>query len=451
MKIQQRITLLFTALSAGILLVFMLLIYFFSSRNRTGDFFNTIEAEAVTKVSLLKESGLSPQILQTLYKNNRDQILEVEVAIYDEEFVLLYHDDVEVDLVKETDSLLLEIQNRKKIRWKQEELQVSGFIHSIGSQNYLVTSAALDRQGLKNLKDLRKTMVFLGLGGIVFLFLIGRYFSQKSLEPVGELSEEAHKITAKNLHLRLREGPDEIGQLAATFNAMLERLETSFQSQQQFVSYLGHEIQTPLAAIRGDLELSLEKYQSNSEIRQVLEPLLADSQKLSKLCGDLIDLAKANYDKSRIQFAEISLEAVILELIGEILRQRPEAKIHLSFEEKENEFPQITGNPYLLSIVVKNLIENSLKYSKDSFCEVILMSEEKGLVIQVKDKGIGISIGDQQRIFEPFFRGKNKSYAPGTGVGLTLVKRIAELHEATIHIDSQEGKGTTVTIRFPIV
>ncbi|MBA4301105.1 MAG: two-component sensor histidine kinase [Cyclobacterium sp.] len=450
MKIQLRITLLFTALSAAILLVFMLLIYFFSSQNRTEDFFNTIEAEAVTKVSLLKESGLSPEILQTLYKNNRDQILEVEVAIYNQNFALLYHDDVEVDLVKETDSLLQEIRDKGKVRWKQQELQVSGFVHPVGSQTYLVTAAALDRQGFKNLDNLKNTMAFLGLGGIVFLYLIGRYFSKKSLEPVGELSAEAQKITAKNLHLRLREGPDEIGQLAATFNSMLERLETSFQAQQQFVSYLGHEIQTPLAAIRGDLELTLEKNQSNPEIYHVLKSLLADSQTLSKLCGDLIDLAKANYDKSIIQFAKVSMEALILDLVGELLRQQPEAKIHLSFEEKEDEFPQIMANPYLLSIAIKNLLENSLKYSSNGSCQVILRNEEKCLVLQVKDQGIGIPEEDQQRIFEPFYRGKNKGFAKGTGVGLTLVKRIADLHKTSISIDSEIGMGTTVTIRFPI-
>lgn len=168
MKIQQRITLLFTALSAAILLVFMLLIYFFSSQNRTEDFFNTIEAEAVTKLTLLQESGLYPEILQTIYKNNRDQILEVEVAIYDQNFALLYHDDVEVDLVKETDSLLYEIRDREKVRWKQEELQVSGFVHSVGGQTYLVTAAALDRQGLRKLDTLKNTMAFLGLGGLFF-------------------------------------------------------------------------------------------------------------------------------------------------------------------------------------------------------------------------------------------------------------------------------------------
>ncbi len=450
MKIQQRITLLFTALSAAILLVFMLLIYFFSSQNRTEDFFNTIEAEAITKVSLLQESGIYPEILQTIYKNNRDQILEVEVAIYDQNFALLYHDDVEVDLVKETDSLLHEIRDREKVRWKQEELQVSGFVHSVGSQTYLVTAAALDRQGLRKLDTLKNTMAFLGLGGIVFLYLIGRYFSKKSLEPVGDLAAEAQKITAKNLHLRLREGPDEIGQLAATFNSMLERLETSFQAQQQFVSYLGHELQTPLASIRGDLELTLEKNQSNPEIKPVLESLLADSRALSKLCGDLIDLAKANYDKSRIQFAKISLEALILDLVGELLRQQPEAKIHLSFEEKEHDFPQIIANPYLLSVAIKNLLENSLKYSSNDSCQVILRSEDKGLVLQVMDQGIGIPPEDQQRIFEPFYRGKNKGFAKGTGVGLTLVKRIADLHETSIHIDSEVGVGTAVTIRFPI-
>lgn len=450
MKIQQRITLLFTALSAAILLVFMLLIYFFSSKNRTVDFFKTIEAEAVTKVSLLKESGLSPQILQTLYKNNRDQILEVEVAVYDQNFVLLYHDDVEVDLVKETDTLLQNIRDQGKVRWKQQELQVSGFVHPVGGQTFLVTAAALDRQGLKKLDNLRNTMAFLGLGGIVFLYLIGRYFSKKSLEPVGELSAEAHKITAKNLHLRLKEGPDEIGQLAATFNSMLERLETSFQAQQQFVSYLGHEIQTPLAAIRGDLELNLEKYQDNPEIRQVLEPILQDSQKLSKLSGDLIDLAKANYDKSRIRFSKINLEELILELVGEILVQRPEAKIHLSFDEKETEIPQVNGNPYLLAIAIGNIIENSLKFSPDPSCELKVEAFEHEIQVKVSDQGIGISPEDQQRIFEPFFRGKNKRMAQGTGIGLTLVKRIAELHEASILIDSQEGNGTTLAIRFPI-
>ncbi|MGY6520318.1 MAG: HAMP domain-containing sensor histidine kinase [Mongoliitalea sp.] len=451
MNLKIRITLWFTALTVLILVIFMGIIYFSAYQNRLSEFYEILEKEAITKANLLLDTSLDAETLQTIYRKNKEILYEVEVAIYNDAEELIYHDAVDIDFVKETPEMFEAIRRSKQLKFLQENWQVLGFVYEFDDQKYLITSAAYDYYGYNKLQNVRDTMIISLLLGLVLLVLLGFYFSKRMLSPVSEMIVEAELISASNLHLRLRESAnkDELNQLAQTFNKLLERLERSFDSQKQFVSYVAHEVRTPLAAMITELEWVLQKDRNLSEYQSTIENILQDSHKLSKLTSDLLDFAKANYDRSEVRFKETRIDEVLLEASQQVQQENPDYKIDIEFGAGfEDQEVSLEGNEYLLVLALKNLIHNACKFSKEKNCQVAV--DVRGLMIQVtiKDQGIGIPQKELSKIFDPFFRGTNKSFSKGSGIGLTLVKKIIDLHEGSIEVQSNVGKGTSINLQL---
>ncbi|WP_394767047.1 HAMP domain-containing protein, partial [Ferruginibacter sp.] len=261
MQIKTRITLLFTALVAALLLAFASTVYFTSSQIREEEYFKTLKQQASTKANLLFDTKIDPAVLQLIYKNSPNNLYEEEVAIYDTSFHLLYHDAVEIDKVKETRGMIDSIATLKEIRFYINNLQAIGFLYEHQHKYYVITAAARNEYGFTKLNNLRNTLIVSFLISVIVIFFVGRFLAQQSLKPVLVLIDKVKKITATNLDLRVDEGnrKDEIAALAVTFNEMLNRLENSFDAQKQFVSNISHELRTPLAVIISELELATNK------------------------------------------------------------------------------------------------------------------------------------------------------------------------------------------------
>lgn len=452
MKIRVKLTLLFTGLFAALLLVFSLAIYFSHARQREADYYKRLQQLAIIKTNLLLDAGIQPSVLQLIYQNSRSTLPQEEVAVYDTAFHLLYHDAGDIDKVKETKAMIDSIITFKEIHFEYEDLQVTGFLHEHKGKLYAITSAARDEEGLARLSGLRLELTTGFIVAIILIILAGIVFSRKALQPVAEMVDKVADISASQMNLRLSEGngTDEIAELAMTFNQMLDRLEQSFEAQKQFVSNISHELRTPLAAIIAEADISSFKDRSLGEYREALQRVMEDARRLSRLSGDLLDLAKASYESSGISFRDLRLDEVLLDARQFVLHANPGYKVELHFEKEIEEGDCITiqGNEYLLRVAFSNLIENACKFSADHTCYISILFRDKTTLLQFKDKGIGIPEQDMDKIFTPFFRGENKRHAPGNGIGLSLTQKIITLHHGSISFTSQQNIGTTFTIVF---
>lgn len=451
MTIQQRITYLFLGLAAGILLIFTSIVYFSASKNRTSEFYSLLEKEGITKANLLLDTQLDAETLQTIYRNNRETLNEVEVAIYNSEQELIYHDAVEIDFVKETPEMLSEISRKNRIEFALDNWQIVGLNFEHNQTNYIITAAALDAYGYTKLENLRNTIFFTFLVGLGFIYFIALYFSKKIMQPISAIISEAQSISASNLDLRLKvsNNKDELGLMADTFNCMLERLEESFEAQKQFVSYVAHEFRTPLAAIIAELELSLSGNKQTT--LEVLENVLNDSKKMARLSTTLLDFARASYDRLEIKFKPARIDEIVLEAYHSIQQSNPSYTVDISFSgDFDADDITLSANAYLLETAFTNLIENACKYSNNKFCAITIATSFPNVIIEFKDQGMGISEEEIGKIFNPFFRGKIEGTADGTGIGLTLVEKIIKLHNGQITVSSQLGVGTTFSIKLPI-
>lgn len=452
MKTRTRLTILFTLITATILLAFAAVIYYTAKENREKEFYTLLKKEAITKANLFLNASVEKQTLQDIYHNNRKILNEVEVAIYDTGFALLYHDAVDIDFVKETKQMIDEINQKGEIRFYQEDWQVIGLRYEFQGKNFIVTATAIDQYGYNKLDSLFKTIVIVFIISILVIYIAGRFFSKKAFEPVKEMTQKAANISATNLDLRLPSSgnKDELSELANTFNEMLNRLENSFDAQKYFVSNISHELRTPLAAIITELELSANKEKNAAEYKTAINNALNDAKKLARLSNSLLDLAKASYDPTEISFKPIRIDEILLDARQQVQKVNPDYKIDIHFEndfENDNQI-SINGNEYLLKVAFVNLFENGCKFSDNKQSNVSVFFENEKIKLRFTDKGIGISEDDFKNIFVPFYRGDNKNFADGNGIGLSLTQKIIALHKGTISVSSKRNEGTTFFVEL---
>lgn len=454
MKIRTKLTWQNTGVTAAVFLFCMCLIYLLSEQARSRTFFHDLKSEALTKAHLYLQNQVDAQTMQSIYLNNRKFINEVEVAVYTTDFRMLYHDAIQSDIIKEDRNMINDILRRKEIEFYIGRYQGIGMLYSFGRKDYIVTAAAYDGYGYNNLYELQQTLLILFVVGLTLLFLAGYFLARASLKPIRDIVKEAESITAQHIHKRLpvKNEKDELGELSTTFNALLERLEISFNSQKMFVSNVSHEMRTPLAALMAELDLALQKERTGEQYRQAMQNVLQDARRMNKLIDGLLNLAKADYQKEQIKMQEIRLDELLLDVREFILRAHPEYHIDLLFEQEEADDDRlitVMGNLYLLNIAFSNLIENNCKYSDNKSSFIQISYWDKHTVIRLSDSGIGMSDTDKAHLFTLFYRGTQENVTEGHGIGMALSQKIIHLHQGTISVHSEEGKGTTFVVELP--
>ncbi|WP_106914763.1 sensor histidine kinase [Chryseobacterium aurantiacum] len=449
MKVRTRLTLLFTFVTAMLMIFYGIAVYYSSSEARETSFYAQLRNEGVAKANLFFQSTLSEKEMHRLYKNNTKTINEVQVAIYDPEFNLIYHDDSKVDYVKEDPKMLSRILKNKEISFLIDDLQAVGTVYSHNGKEYLVTAAGYDQYGYNSINHLLTISIIAFISILILIYLAGIFLSKKALNPLSEMVEQIKRITAGKLQLRLKttKEKDELNELAKNFNGMLERLENSFDAQKHFVSNISHELRTPLSAIITELELASEKEQTKEEYRETILFALDDARNMVKLSNSLMDLAKASYDANEISFSEIRLDEILLESYSKIIKENSEYKVSLNIDDKVEETQLILqGNEYLLQVAFNNLIDNACKYSPEHRCSIDVQTHASSLIISFTNTGIIISPEDLQYIFEPFYRSENSKKEKGYGIGLFLTDKIIHLHHAIIKVASENNKTVFMVI-----
>ncbi len=458
MKTKTKLSLFFSIITATILLVFAAVIYLSAKQSREREFYHSLKKEAITKANVLFDAKVDSKTLQNIYRSNREILNEVEVAIYTPSFELLYHDAVDIDVVKETQQMIDEIFQKKELQFYVGDWQGVGFTYEYNNQEYIITAAAFDLYGYNKLHNLLLTIIIGFVISILIIFIAGRIFSEKAFKPIAKMNERVKIISATSLDLRLEndQSKDELSELAHTFNHMLSRLESSFNSQKDFVSNVAHELRTPLSAMIAELDLTANKERSIEEYKLAIENTLNDARKLARLSNSLLDFAKASYDPSEIAFRSVRIDEILLDARHLVTRVNTDYTIDIHFEpdfyKDENEGKVIvTGNEYLLKVAFVNLFENGCKFSSNNKSKVIIALKENKISLDFSDHGIGISNEDLEKIFIPFYRGSNKSFSDGNGIGLPLTKKIIQLHQGSIKVSSSKNSKTVFNVLLPYI
>jgi signal transduction histidine kinase len=291
--------------------------------------------------------------------------------------------------------------------------------------------------------------IALGLTAVISVAL-GWLVAGRVLRPVRTISATARQISASNLDERLRlDGPDdEFRELAATLDDLLSRLQAAFDSQRHFVANASHELRTPLTLDRVLLERALRKPEPTQAFwRATCERLLASSQQQDRLIDALLTLARSEAGLSTCESFELSAAINTVLLSPEL--DTGHTGLHIQTETGP---AAVSGDPRLIERLVRNLLDNAIRYNQPSGQVDITASTRSGhAVLVVTNTGPAIPAPDINRLFQPFQRlAPNRSSQPdGTGLGLSIVKAIADVHDATITATPRPHGGLIIEVSFP--
>ena len=312
------------------------------------------------------------------------------------------------------------------------------------------TSLEAVQETLRNLK----IFLFTAVPSVLILAaLFARFMAKRALKPISRIIDTAREIgQGQELSKRIPvlKIKDELGQLALTFNEMMNRLENSFAQMRQFSSDASHELRTPLTVLKGQNELILSKQRKPEEYQEVISSNLEEINYMSKVLEDLFVLSKSDENQVNLDYKPVDLRALVEEVCkhAEILAEEKNIKIIIAFLEPI----EIKGDEVRLRQMVWNVLQNGIKYTQQGGeLKISLQNEGDFALLTIQDTGIGIPEEDLPLIFNRFYRVDKARTRDegGSGLGLSICRQIAEAHKGKIEVESKLGVGTRFKIRLP--
>lgn len=310
----------------------------------------------------------------------------------------------------------------------------------------------------KPLYEIKKTLTRLGIIisfiiplGVALACLAGWFLAKRFLSPVDQMIQQARKITAAYLKSRLprTHTQDELDRLAETLNEMIDRLEASTRAVQEFSSNVSHEFKTPLAIIRGEIDLALRRARSQEDLQQTIGVINEEVNGLIRLVDDLMLLVRNDAKQLILQKKNLSL-APVLEQVVRLCHDRAlEAGIEVALEAPRD--AEVLGDEIYLKRLFTNLLDNAIKFT-ESQGKVTLrlgMSESGNVIVSVQDTGTGIDPKLLENLGTRFYRADQARSKEGAGLGLSIVKAICNAHHGVLRFESLPGQGTRVFVELP--
>jgi two-component system, OmpR family, sensor histidine kinase MprB len=278
------------------------------------------------------------------------------------------------------------------------------------------------------LAQTRLLLIAFAAGAILLAAGLGALIGRAALAPVKRLTATVEEVTkTRDLSRRVAaQGGDELSRLGTSFDAMLGQLETSLRSQRQLVADASHELRTPLTSLRTNLEL-LERGQPTDPVerQQLLGDLVTQMERMTTLVGDLIEVARE--EETPMPFEELQLEEIVHEVVDDMSFRYP--KVHFNVTSSPS---SITGVKVRVARAITNLLDNAAKYSPPGATVDVAVANGE---ISVRDHGPGIAAEDATRVFDRFWRSNDARHLPGSGLGLSIVKDVAESHGGSVTLE----------------
>lgn len=324
---------------------------------------------------------------------------------------------------------------------------------AILNQNKIVgyVVVAMSLEDFQIVEILKKVLLILFPIVLLILFLIARFFAGKSIQPIATIINTSNQITKDNLNVRipLPDNKDELYTLSDNINQLLNRIENAIEREKQFTSDASHELRTPLAVVKGTLEVLVRKPRTAEEYNEKINFCIQEVDRINNLVDQLLLLARFENQKQNIKTEKVYLEALILDALSLFSSQLKEKEIKVTTNLYQN--ATVNSDSYLLSIILTNIISNAIKYTKpNGNIKIELIKNNDKLILEIADNGIGISETELSKIFNSFYRvnATNHPEIKGTGIGLSIVKRLCDLLDIKIAILSKINKGTSVKLHF---
>ena len=384
---------------------------------------------------------------EIIIDSNFDTMIQnVEIAIYDKDFKFLYGNSpngFEMDNRKSKDDKIMIIRSNNQ-KWYVYNKKIE-----LGNYGKVWIRGVMPNIGQSSAIETVIQISFVILPFFLILSAIGGYIITKNaFTPIEKIRRIAEKINEGNdlsQRINLGKGDDELHTLANTFDVMFDRLQTSFENEIQFTSDVSHELRTPITVILTQAEYGKDSISSVEDAQKSFGIIEKEGQKMSKLVSQLLTLARMERGRQKLNIENINLSE-LLEMIIETQTLSANTK---NIKFVTNIMPEIYANidEMMIMRVFTNLISNAISYGKQNGTVTVeLFLQKNRIVSKISDDGIGISEDKLDKIWLRFYQVDPSKNGDNSGLGLSMVKKIIELHKGEIFVESELGKGTTFTI-----
>ena len=383
---------------------------------------------------------------EIIIDSNFDTMIQnVEIAIYDKDFKFLYGNSpngFDMDNKKSKDDKIIIVRNRNQ-KWYVYNKKIK-----LGNYGNVWIRGVMPNIGQSSAIETVIHISFVILPFFLILSAIGGYIITKNtLTPMEKIRRIAEKINEGNdlsERINLENGANEFRTLANTFDVMFDRLQKSFENEVQFTSDVSHELRTPITVILTQAEYGKEYLNSLKEAQDSFKIIEKEGQKMSKLVSQLLTLSRMERGKQKLHLENINL--------SELLEMSVETQILCAKSKNINFITKIAPEVYanidemMIMRVFTNLISNAISYGKENGTITIELFSKGNSIIKISDDGIGIAEDQLDKIWLRFYQVDHSKSGDNSGLGLSMVKKIIELHNGEISVKSKLGKGTTFTI-----
>ena len=459
MKIRQKIALWITGAGVFVSLVFSIIVFLEMIEQPyrlIDDELNTIAQDVIRMVH---PAGENPEAMQN--KNVLINSRDYWIKIYNDRMTVVYQSELtryaDLPLIDKHSGYTIKTTiPKERLRLHQDKknevtFRVRRIRIPIEGGTYIVQIGKPIEKLDEEIYDIAKGIAFGLLTAMLLLAILSYFIAGKILKPIGVIDRLAREINDKNLSLRipLGENKDELYRLSESLNRMFDRLEHSFETQKQFLAGASHELKSPLALLQLSMEDCIQQRDLPDSLRHQFIRQTNILRRMSRLVKNLLDLSALEL-KQRLELKEINL----VELLKSVLREY-EVVFSAKKIDLQADMPpklHIKGDWDNLQLAIINLVDNAVKYNREGG-EIILkvLENKKGVHISLFNTGAGIPKTDLGRVFEQFYRvekSRSTQYG-GSGLGLSIVKRIIELHGGGVEIESEPSAWTRVNISFP--
>lgn len=300
---------------------------------------------------------------------------------------------------------------------------------------------------------LASTLLFIDIVVTIIVLLAGTRASRKTLKPIQTMTNTVENITIKALDTRLniRGSQDELKDLARTFNTMLDRIQQSYEQQNQFVSDASHELRTPISVIQGYANM-LDRWgkDDKSVLEESISAIKTESESMKSLIEKLLFLARGDKNTQKVEKEEFYLN----KLIDEIVKETKLIDSTHEIKSEKNDLAKINADYKMLKEALRVFIDNSIKYTPEGgLIKINCSLQDNEVLISIEDTGMGISKEDLPHIFDRFYRADKSrtKQTGGTGLGLSIAKWIIFKHNGGITVESRVNVGTKINITLPSI
>lgn len=451
MTLKTRFSLIFSLLFSVVLATILWVVYYLFADFRRDEFSERLSEKAQTTVRLLLEVKEVDNNLLRIIDRNAVNMYNERILVFNDRMELMYK-SVDDATVSWTPADLQRIKEEQRVFKRSAKMDVLGLYYDFENRDYFVLVAAEDRYGNSKLNYLAYLLAGAFLVGTALVWGVSFYVSRRSLAPLGKVTRQIREITGRNLTVRLPQSgsQDEINDLSGSFNQMMDRIDRAYSSQKEFTANASHELRTPLARMIAQLENLLKETPPDVRQEAVLRSIAEDSYLLSDIVTSLLLLSEMESSDKLNGFRPVRLDEVVFLSAARLVRSYPTFRLQFEIEQPEGREVnlEVAADETLLAIAVGNLLKNAHLYSSTGVVQCVLREEGGHVQLVILNQGPVPEVDDTSMLFQTFTRGSNSVSKPGSGIGLSIVNRIMNYHDASVRYQVTAPDTNRVVLTF---